>query len=66
MSLKSFHVVFVTVCTLLFAFLTVWSFVVSPEQSGVVRGMGYVGIAGAAMMLAYGVYFLRKTRKILL
>ena len=66
MSLKGFHIVFVTVCTLLFAFLTVWSFVVSPEQSGVVRAMGYVGVAGGAMMLFYGVYFLRKTRKILL
>lgn len=64
MSLKSFHIVFVTVCTLLFAFLTAWSFVVSPEQSGVVRVLGYVGIAGVVMMLAYGVYFLRKIRKV--
>ena len=66
MSLKGFHIVFVTVCTLLFAFLTVWSFIVSPEQSGVIRAMGYVGVAGAAMMVFYGVYFLRKTRKIVL
>lgn len=64
MSLKGFHIVFVTVATLLFAFLTVWSFVVAPEQSGVIRAMGYVGVAGAVMMLAYGVYFLRKARKI--
>ena len=64
MSLKGFHIVFVTVCTLLFAFLTVWSFVVAPEQSGVIRSMGYVGIAGIVMMTVYGSYFLRKARKI--
>lgn len=64
MSLKSFHLVFVTVCTLLFAFLTVWSFVISPEPSTMTSAVGYVGIAGAVMMLFYGVYFLRKARKI--
>jgi hypothetical protein len=64
MSLKSFHIVFVSVCTLLFAFLTVWAFVLSPEKTGMIGVLGYVGIAGVLLMLGYGVYFLRKARKI--
>lgn len=64
MSLKSFHVVFVTVCTLLFAFLTVWSFLISDEQSSLIRSLGWVGVAGLLMMPFYGVYFLRKAKAI--
>jgi|APGre2960657404_1045060.scaffolds.fasta_scaffold132330_3 cytochrome b len=64
MSLKSFHLVFVTVSTLLFSFLAVWSFVFSPENSGIFNALGYVGIAGIVLMLAYGVYFSRKARQI--
>ena len=64
MSLKNFHLVFVTVCTLLFAFLTLWSFVLSPESSTMITSIGYVGIAGAILMLCYGVFFYRKARTI--
>lgn len=64
MSLKSFHLVFVTVCTLLFAFLTAWSFLLSPDKTGVIGVLGYVGIAGVALTVFYGVYFLRKARRI--
>ena len=64
MSLKSFHLVFVTVSTLLFAFLTLWSFVLSPESSTMATVLGYVGIAGAILMLAYGVFFYRKAQRI--
>ena len=64
MSLKSFHLVFVTVSTLLFAFLTLWSFVLSPESSAMTTALGYVGIAGAILMLAYGVFFYRKAQRI--
>lgn len=64
MSLKSFHIVFVTVCSLLFAFLVAWSFLLSPEKSGVVSLLGYVGIAGVVLMFLYGVCFLRKARRL--
>ena len=64
MSLKSFHLVFVTVSTLLFAFLTLWSFVLSPESSTMIDALGYVGIAGVILMLAYGVFFYRKAQRI--
>jgi hypothetical protein len=64
MSLKGFHIVFVTVCTLLFAFLTVWAFLVSEEQSSLIHFLGWVGIGGLLMMPVYGVCFLRKAKAI--
>jgi hypothetical protein len=64
MSLKSFHLVFITICTLLFAFLTLWSFVLSPEISAMTRVLGYVGIAGIILTAVYGVYFQRKVQRI--
>lgn len=60
MSLKGFHIVFVTVVTLLFLFLAVWSFFFAPEQSALILGLGVVGAAGVLAMPAYGVYFYRK------
>ena len=64
MSLKSFHLVFVTVCTLLFSFLTACSFLLSADKTGVIGALGYVGIGGIVLMMFYGVYFLRKARAI--
>ena len=64
MSLKGFHLVFVTVSTLLFAFLILWSFVLTEEQSAWASALGYIGIAGLILMPVYGVYFLRKARRI--
>jgi hypothetical protein len=64
MSLKNFHLVFVTVSTLLFTFLAVWAFVLSPEHSTMFTIFGYLGIAGAILMVMYGVFFYRKARRI--
>ncbi len=64
MSLKGFHLVFVTVSTLLCAFLALWSFVLAPEKSGMVTALGIVGVAGSLLMPAYGVYFYRKITRI--
>jgi hypothetical protein len=60
MSLKGFHIVFVTVSTLLCAFLALWSFVLAPETSGMTTTLGIVGVAGALLMPVYGIYFYRK------
>jgi hypothetical protein len=64
MSLRSFHIVFITVCTLLCAFLVVWSFVLAPEPSAMATTFGYVGIAGMLLMPAYAVAFLKKASKL--
>ncbi len=64
MSLKGFHLVFVTVSTLLCAFLALWAFVLAPEKSSMATALGIVGVVGALLMPMYGVYFYRKITRI--
>ena len=64
MSLRNFHLVFVSVSSALFAFLTLWSFLFAPEKSTLTQTIRIAGIAGLVLMLAYGIYFLRKTRQL--
>ena len=64
MSLKGFHIVFVSVSLMLFAFLILWGFVLSPEKTTIATAMGVIGVAGVLLMPVYGVYFLRKARRI--
>jgi hypothetical protein len=64
MSLKGFHIVFVTVSTLLCMFLALWSFVLSPEPSAMATVLGIVGIIGSLLMPVYGVCFYRKFTRI--
>ncbi len=64
MTLKGFHIVFVTVSLMLFAFLIVWGFLLAPEKTTLATAMGVTGIVGALLMPLYGVYFLRKARRI--
>ncbi|WP_035612421.1 hypothetical protein [Haloferula sp. BvORR071] len=65
MSLKAFHIVFVTVSTLLFAFLAVWAFAFAADRTAIITGLGAVSAAAALGMPVYGVYFYRKARKII-
>jgi hypothetical protein len=60
MSIKGFHIVFVTVSTLLCVFLALWAFVFAPEPSGMTTALGIVGCTGALLMPVYGVCFYRK------
>jgi len=60
MSIKGFHIVFVTVSTLLCLFLALWSFVFASEPSGMTTALGIVGCAGALIMPVYGVCFYKK------
>jgi hypothetical protein len=64
MSLRSFHIVFVTVCTLFCAFLAVWAFVLAPEPSTAATSFGIVGIVGLVLMPVYAIYFLKKAAKL--
>lgn len=66
MSLKGFHIVFVTVSTLLFVFLALWAFLYTKETSSLTRFLGITGIVFASIMPVYGVLFYRKAGKILL
>lgn len=64
MSLKGFHIVFVSVSMLLFVFLILWGFVLAPEKSSLASAMGVTGIVGTLLMPVYGVYFIRKAKRI--
>jgi hypothetical protein len=64
MSLKTFHIIFVTISTLLCLFLALFAFVFTPEVSSAFRVLGVVGIVGAIVMPIYGVCFYRKAASI--
>lgn len=64
MSLKGFHIVFVTVTTLFCVFLGLWSFVFSPDNDTLKTVLGIIGAAGSVLMPVYGVYFYRKISRI--
>jgi hypothetical protein len=64
MSLKGFHLVFVTLSTLMCMFLAVWSYMLAPEPSTMATILGVVGLVGTVLMPIYGVCFYRKISRI--
>jgi hypothetical protein len=58
MSLKAFHLVFVTLLTSLSLGFTAWAFIAGHPL------FGLAGIAAAILVVVYGVYFLKKLKKI--
>ena len=66
MSLRSFHIVFVTVTTLMFVFLAVWAFMLADNRDSIVTMLGILGVVGTLGMPVYGVCFYKKARNILL
>jgi hypothetical protein len=58
MSLKAFHLIFVTTLTMLSLGFTAWAFV-----SGKIV-FGLLGIVAAVLVVFYGIYFLKKLKKI--
>ncbi|HEV2319693.1 MAG TPA: hypothetical protein VGV18_08085 [Verrucomicrobiae bacterium] len=58
MSLKAFHLIFVTSLTTLALGFAAWAFTSGRMLFGV------LGIVVAALVIVYGVYFLRKLKKI--
>ena len=67
MSLRGFHIVFITVTTLLSLFMAAWALFLAPPSAGVVKTFVLLtGIAGAIGFPIYGVYFYRKAKKLIL
>lgn len=62
MSLKVFHIVFVSVTLALFGFMALWGFVLAPEKTAATTAIAIVGVFGDLLMAVYGVYFLRKAK----
>ena len=61
MSLKIFHICFILLSTILAVGSAVWAF-----REGTSFVLGWVCVAFAVIMPIYGVWFLRKTRKLIL
>ncbi|WP_193214452.1 hypothetical protein [Luteolibacter marinus] len=66
MSLRAFHIVFVTVSTLLFVFLAVWALAFAKDQSAIITALGAVSAIAAVGMPVYGAFFYKKVRNIVL
>ncbi len=66
MSLKSFHILFVTFTFLLSLFFLLWSKLFM-EQADMVQSVIFIsGIVGLIFSPLYGIYFWKKTSKIIL
>lgn len=64
MSIKGFHIFFISICLLLFAFFALWGFVLAPDDKAVLaRTIAATGVIGFLLMPVYAFYFLRKIRR---
>lgn len=61
MSLKAFHILFIVLSVLLAAGCAWWAF-----ANGAGAGFGIACIVAAVALVIHGIYFLRKTRKLIL
>jgi hypothetical protein len=58
MSLKAFHLIFVTLLTTLSFGFAAWAFAAGHPL------FGAIGIAAGILVIIYGIYFLKKLKKI--
>jgi len=56
MSLRSFHIIFISVATLLFVLLGFWGY--NASETGVL----ILGLVGLLLIPIYGVYFIKKSK----
>jgi hypothetical protein len=67
MSLKSFHIIFITIAVLLAAGCAYGAFSIYRDSGGVTSLVCAIGSAlSAVLLVVYGVWFLRKTRKLII
>jgi hypothetical protein len=65
MSLKAFHVVFITAAVALAVWLGLWALGEGRDTgSGGMTALGVVALVAAVGLVAYEVWFLRKTREV--
>lgn len=64
MSLKHFHIAFVSVCTFFFAVLGAWCLLVDALPD-MYRVMGWLSLSCGVGMVVYGIRFVRKTRTLI-
>jgi hypothetical protein len=67
MSIRGFHLLFIVLASVFCALVAVWAFVIGADELGlVVQVMGGICAAAAIGLPFYGVYFYRKTKKIII
>ncbi len=66
MSLRAFHIVFISLVLLLSVFFLMWGFKLSPEKGGIHAMIGWCGVIGLLVTPVYGVYFWKKAKNIVL
>ncbi len=64
MSLKGFHILFITVSTLLCIFVVLWAFVFASYSEMSLKVFGVVCAIMAIVLPVYGIRFYRKSREI--
>lgn len=64
MSLKGFHILFVTIATLLCVFVTLWAFVLEDAATMGLKVFGSVCALAAVILPIYGMRFYRKAQNI--
>lgn len=64
MSLKHFHILFIVFAAVFCLAFGAWAFM-AMEQPLEVRGMGIFSVILGGVLAVYGVYFLRKARRII-
>jgi hypothetical protein len=64
MSLKGFHILFITLSTLLCVFVVVWAFLFASHAGTGLKLFGGTCAVAAIILPVYGVSFYRKSREI--
>jgi hypothetical protein len=64
MSLKGFHILFITLSTLLCLFVVIWAFVLTAAPDTALKVFGITCAIVAVVLPVYGVNFYRKSREI--
>ncbi|MBK1790392.1 hypothetical protein [Persicirhabdus sediminis] len=65
MSLKGFHILFVTLATLFCAFITTWAFTLEPTgDDSMIKIIGRACGLGMIILPVYGVLFYSKIKKL--
>lgn len=67
MSLRGFHIVFITLTSVLSVFMLLWAVLWAPGNAGIVAPiMGIIGALGAIGFPIYGIYFYRKAKNLII
>lgn len=64
MSLKGFHILFISIATLLCVFVVLWAFVLERNSSLGLQVFGSTCALAAILLPVYGVRFYQKAQKI--